>query len=116
MKVALIATVMLVCGIVPGASSSIANPGSYTLTILNNSNAEIRRMHISWSGTGRWGPDLLGKDVLRPRASFPIRNLAPGDYDILFIDAGGRRCISGPLRISADLTWPLTDRNCRTVG
>jgi hypothetical protein len=97
-------------------ASSAGHTGAFNLRILNNSNSEIRQMRLAWSGTGRWGPDVLGKRVLKPRESFDIPGLSAGDYDILFINTGGRGCVAGPIPVYDNMAWDLTERKCRPLN
>jgi len=86
----------------------------YSLRIVNNSNSEIREIHLAWRGTGRWGPDVLGKQVLKPRGSFVLGGVSAGDYEMLFVNTGGRSCVAGPIGVYANATFQLTDGNCRS--
>lgn len=97
-------------------ASSAGQTRGYNLRILNNTNSEIRQMRLAWSGTGRWGPDVLGKRVLKPSEPFDIPGLSAGDYDILFTNAAGRACVDGPIPVYDNTTWELKDRKCRPVN
>jgi hypothetical protein len=95
----------------------VTNPGACTITIINESDLQIERMHMAWRGTERWGTDLLGKNVLKPHTSIPIRDVAPGDYDFVFIDSRQYECFLRNLPIYSDRSWSLTNEwaahNCR---
>lgn len=111
---------VIVLSILLIATGNLARPAGHTqpfsVRIVNSSNAEIREVHLAWSGTGRWGPDVLGRQVLKPGASFVIGNVSSGDYEILFVNTGGHGCVAGPIRVYSDVTFQLTDRNCRSVN
>ena len=102
------AMALALCGLARARPSA-----THSLRIVNDSNAEIHEIHYAWTHTGRWGPDMLGKQVLKPHAAFVIGNVSAGDYDILFVNTGGHSCVAGPVSVYANVTWVLTDRNCR---
>lgn len=89
-------------------SSSAESPGAHTLTVVNNSGVDITRMYVAWGGTGRWGADRLGRGVLRPGSSIPI-SLAAGEYDLMLVDAGNRRCVARAIAVYADRSWSFND-------
>ena len=99
--------------VAPAASTSNV---TCTLTVVNNLGRDIQRIHLAWSGTERWGPDRLGKDILRAGRSIPLGDIAPGDYDILFIDTQGNQCVVRNLPIYNDRDFKLTDQNCQRKG
>src|SRR5262245_54529592 len=86
--------------------------GAYSITIVNKTRSEIREVRLAWSGTGRWGPDVLGKQVLRPDESYVIGGVSAGGYDIRFVNADGA-CVCGPIPVYDNLTSELTERRCR---
>lgn len=89
-------------------SSSAESPGSYTLTVENRSSVDITRMYVAWSKSGRWGPDVLGKGLLKARKNWPI-SLAPGEYDLMLIDSRNRSCVGRAIAVYSDRPWAFDD-------
>ena len=87
-----------------------------TLTIENKSSRAIHRLHMSSSGTGNWGGDLLARGILHPGRPKSL-TIGPGEYDFLFIDANGHQCILKNLPAYKDRSWSITDdwlsKNCQ---
>ena len=94
-------------GTVPRQSS--AAQARCTLTIVNESNKDIHRLHLSLRGTGNWGPDLLGRNVLHPGDRTSL-NISAGEYDLLAIDANGNQCVQKNIPVYNDRSWPI--RGC----
>lgn len=95
---------------------SSASQARCTLTIVNSSTRAFHRLHLSSSGTGNWGPDQLGRGILRAGGNKSLV-ITPAEYDVLFIDAGGHQCILRSLPAYKDTPWSITDawlsKNCR---
>ena len=92
----------------PSEAREFVSSGSHTLTVINNSSVDITRVHVAWSKTKRWGPDLLGKGVFRRGSSFPI-SLAAGEYDLMLIDSRNRSCVLRTIAVYSDKSWPFDD-------
>jgi len=106
-KVVLLALMLvtLIFG-VAGASTSY---GTLTLRVLNHSSKDIQRVHLGWSGTGRWGPDRLGKELLKAGGSISLTDIPPGDYDLLFVDNKENQCVFRNLPIYNNRSWVITN-------
>jgi hypothetical protein len=88
------------------ARQSSAAQARCTLTIVNESNKDIHRLHLSLKGTGNWGPDLLGRNVLHP-GDRTSQNISAGEYDLLVIDANGNQCVLKNIPVYNDRSWPI---------
>jgi hypothetical protein len=101
---------LLISVLLMGSRTNDAQTRGYTLTIINNSGKDIHRLHMSSSGTGRWGPDLLGRTILRSGESRSWGDIGPGEYDLLLIDASENQCVLRSVRVFGH-TQKSTD-NC----
>jgi hypothetical protein len=75
---------------------SVAAQGSrWVITIRNTSSYDIYKIFISSSDLSRWGPDLLGRAVMRTGTAWKMPSLATGEYDLKFVDEDGDECVVG---------------------
>ncbi len=85
-----------------------AQSSNYRLTINNNSRYAVRAIHMSPSNDNNWGPDRTGDFILRPGGAFTLRDIAPGTYDIKFVDEDGDACVLKGFNVSSHLSWSIT--------
>lgn len=84
--------------------------GEGSFTIDNDSRYDIYEVYISETRDGRWGPDLLGGGVLRPRDSITV-DVDCGFYDALIVDEGGYECeLVGVEVCEANTVWVIDNR------
>ena len=108
-NVTLLIIALLLSVVMMGLQTNDAKTSGYTLTIFNNSGRDIHRLHVSSSGTRSWGPDLLGRTILRSGESRSFGDIGPGEYDLLFIDASENQCVLRSIRVFGN-TQESTDR------
>jgi hypothetical protein len=68
----------------------------------------IHHLYVSSSDDGKWGPDLLGEDVLRPGGAFTVTAIRTGEYDVKFVDQDGDECTLRRIKILENTAWELT--------
>lgn len=118
--VALVFGTLLIGASMVGQQNSAAKARDFTLTITNASSRAIHRLHMSSTGTGNWGADLLGRNILHPVTS-PGNSrgflISAGEYDLLFIDANEHQCVLRNFQVYNDKPYSLTDewlaKNCQ---
>ena len=81
----------------------------FVLTIQNSSGYDVYHIYMTSSDDRRWGPDLLGDDVLQANGgTFTIENLRTDEYDVKFVDEDGDDCVLQNIQITGDTSWKLT--------
>ena len=86
---------------------------NHTLVLENNSGFDIYEVHLSSTSTDLWGPDLLGRRVLRVGQQFNIYGVADDDYDMKIIDEDGDECVR-QISIHSNRTLNITPE--RLIG
>lgn len=94
----------------PAAARGAPQGRSYELRIQNNSRYQIQRVYVSSSEDETWGADQLGDRILRPGAAHTIGELAPGKYDLKFVNEEGVACVLRDVAIFKDTSWLLTNK------
>jgi len=103
---------MSLCLILLLASSVLAGPkkGRATVEIINDSSWDIYQLYISPSHTDEWGPDQLADAILAAGESLLIYDILCNDYDLMFVDEDGDRCIIEEETLCVDdSVWHITD-------
>jgi len=80
----------------------------YWLKVTNSSRYAIHYLYMSSSENARWGPDQLDDFVLSTGRSFTITDITPGEYDIMFVDEDGDKCVLEDIAIFKNTSWELT--------
>ena len=81
----------------------------YSLTIQNTSTYDIHQLYVSSSENRRWGPDQLGRNILRAnRGTFTLTDLIAGQYDVKFVDEDGDACVVQNIKLTQDASWKVT--------
>ncbi len=73
-----------------GGASGGGQPGTVTLTIVNNSGREIVQLYLVRQNSANWGPDQLGGQTIPNGSEFRITDIPPGYYDFRAVDANGQ--------------------------
>ena len=94
-----------------------ARPTTTTITVVNNSNQEIRHLYLSSVDQDNWGPDLLNNSVVRPGESFTINNPTCSDPQIKVVGEDQNGCfVSGVVSCSSNSTWTITTGDIPNCG
>jgi hypothetical protein len=81
-----------------------------TLTVRNASSFTFVEINISPIDQLRWGPDLLGAEVLEPGDALEIGGIDCDTYDVRVIDDLDGECILENIDLCLDdAVWTLTD-------
>ena len=92
-----------------GRSGSAPSAASaYRLTIKNNSKFSMHEILMSPSGGNNWGIDRTGDAILKPGDTFTLKDIAPGQYDLKFVNEDGNLCILKSMKISDHVAWTIT--------
>jgi hypothetical protein len=105
------ALVALLASALPVAAQS----SRYSLRMQNNTGYDIYQVRLSSVSDDTWHRDLLGSGVFGDGTSFTITQIAPGNYDVLFVDEDGDACQLHNVAIYNNLNWNLSLRwllNC----
>jgi hypothetical protein len=85
-----------------------AQGSRYSLTIRNQSRYRIDRLYMSTSDESTWGPDQLGRYVIRPNSQFTLNNIRPGEYDLKLVDEDGDACVIRRVDFFTNKSWTIT--------
>ena len=88
------------------------------ITIVNNSNREIRHVFLSAPDSNNWGSDQLVNSVIAPNGgSFTISNVSCGGSSIKIIAEDQDGCFSYQVVSCSDnATWTITSGTTRDCG
>jgi len=88
------------------------------ITIVNNSNREIRHVFLSAPDSNNWGSDQLVNSVIAPNGgSFTISNVSCGSAGIKVIAEDQEGCFSYQVVSCSDsVTWTITNYSARDCG
>jgi hypothetical protein len=88
------------------------------ITIVNNSNREIRHVFLSAPDSNNWGSDQLVNSVIAPNGgSFTISNVSCGGSSIKVIAEDQDGCFSYQVvSCSENATWTITSGTTRDCG
>lgn len=104
--------ILSLCLVLLLAPSSFGGPKKdrATIEVVNESSWDIYHLYVSSSQSDDWGPDQLEEDILEPGESFLIYDIPCDDYDIMFVDEDGDRCILEQQTLCrGDSIWRITD-------
>ena len=85
----------------------VAAQSSHYLRMENNSGATIYELYFSPASSGSSGRDMLGSGTFPDGNAFTITQIAPGRYDLKFVNAGGS-CVVSDVPIYGNRAWGLT--------
>ena len=104
---------MMVCG--PLLSS--AHAPATAITIVNNSNREIRHVFLSAPDQNNWGPDQLSSSVISANGGSVTINANCDGPSIKVIAEDHEGCFSYQVvSCSANVTWTITNEATRDCG
>ncbi len=84
-------------------------PGHFNYTFVNNSATTIYIIYMQRSGETERGPDRLGSRVLGPGENLVVRNLAAGNYNVIFQQQDESECIQRNVAVNRDARQTITD-------
>jgi hypothetical protein len=97
----------LLCAALPGSAQAVAPPKA-ALEIVNRSSGIILNLQISGLTDPVWSADFLASGFIEVAASFTIRDLEPGLYDVRLVRQSGHPCtienvaVEGTARLELD--------------
>ena len=88
----------------------VAAPPEMTLTIVNNSNREIRHLYFSPTSQDNWGPDQLNSSTIVPGGSFTVNNVSCSAAGTKAIAEDQNGCfVYRVLECGDTATWTITN-------
>ena len=107
---------MMVCA--PLLSKAHAPLTSTSITIVNNSNREIRHVYLSPPDQNNWGDDQLGSSVIAAGGgSVTLSNVACNASTIKVICEDNEGCfLYNTVACSQATTWTITNEAARDCG
>lgn len=108
------AIVAATMSIVSSASIGRAEDEGVSITFKNSSQWEIHHLFLSPTKSQEWGADQLGEkddDVIKPGKSFELKQIPVGKYDVKIVDEDKDECIVAGVKIAANETVDLTDKD-----
>lgn len=109
-----------VCLLTAAPCAAQPQPGAkHRFTIGNQTKYLVDEIRLSPGGENKWGPDHTGIGDLKPDQVITIADLAPGQYDVKFIDDGGNACILKSIPVFSEMSWNITAAfisNCAGFG
>jgi hypothetical protein len=88
----------------------VAAQSSHYLQIENNTGYDVYNLYFSSVYSGVWGNDILGpRRTFRDSTTFTITDIAPGRYDLKFVDQDHDVCVVRNVTIDSNLNWDLSD-------
>jgi hypothetical protein len=97
----------LLAAALPGSAQAVAPPKA-VLEIVNRSTGIILNLQISGLTDPTWSADFLATGFIEVAASFTIRDLDPGLYDVRLVRQTGHPCtienvaVEGTARLEVD--------------
>jgi len=92
------------------AAPAIAQSSRWSVRITNASSFDIYSLFVSSSDYENWGPDQLGRRVLRGGGGvFTLTSIRTGEYDVKFVDEDGDACVLRKVLVTKHMTWELTN-------
>ena len=107
---------LMVCA--PLLSNAHAPLTSTAITIVNNSNREIRHVYLSPPDQNNWGSDQLGSSVIAANGgSVTISNVSCGGASLKVIAEDHEGCFSYQVvTCSESVTWTISSDTARDCG
>jgi hypothetical protein len=88
----------------------VAAQSRHYLQMENNTGYDVYRLYFSSANSNRWGDDMLGPvRIFRDGSRFTITGIAPGSYDLKFVDQDNDVCVVRNVTIYQDLSWDLSE-------
>lgn len=87
-----------------------------TITVVNNSNQEIRRLYLAPANTDNWGPDQLGQSPISPGATRAL-NVSWDQSTVKLVAEDQDGCfVSATIEATSGATWTITSSTARDCG
>ncbi len=95
----------------------VAAPSEMTLTIVNNSNREIRHLYFSPTAQDNWGPDQLNSSTIVPGGSFTVNNVSCSASGTKAIAEDQNGCFVYQVLVCGDnASWTITNDTAPDCG
>jgi hypothetical protein len=75
-----------------GGSQAMASDTA-NVTVTNSSDWAIMHFFLSPADSEKWGPDQLGKGVIKTGGNFKLNNIPCDTYDVKLVDEDGDQCV-----------------------
>ena len=80
-----------------------------TITIKNGTQWTFDEFYLNYSADESWGPDHLGKEVIKPGGTFALQGVPVGKFDARIVDEEGDECIISDVSIKGSEIVTFTD-------
>jgi hypothetical protein len=92
--------------------SSVAAP-PLTITVVNNSNLEIRHLYLAPANTDNWGPDLLGQSPINAGATRTL-NVSWDQSTVKLVGEDQDGCfLTATVGATSSATWTISSNATR---
>lgn len=100
--------VVIICALLAVPLWSNARPQPSSITIVNNSNYEIRHVYLSPTSEDNWGADQLDDTSITPGASFTLGSVSCDGSEIKVITEDKDGCfLYKVVSCSSNATWTI---------
>ena len=94
------------------ALPSVAAP-PLTITVVNNSNLEIRHLYLAPANTDNWGADQLGQSPISPGATRTL-NVSWDQSTVKLVGEDQEGCfVTATIEATSSATWTITSNSAR---
>src|SRR4051812_1475489 len=109
-RLAIFALVLSAFAMMPLLSRAHPAPQAASITVVNNSNWEIRYLYLSPADSDNWGGDQMNGSTLTPGASVTLSNVQCPGAEIKVVSEDMDGCfISKVLACSEGAQWTITN-------
>jgi hypothetical protein len=106
----IVSLVVLALAAVPLLSSARSRTVSTSITIVNNSNWEIRHVYLQASEADTWSADQLNSVVIAPGSSYTLSNAACDGVSTKVITEDKDGCfLNTTVSCSSNTTWTISN-------
>lgn len=115
-RIALVTIVIGVFAALPLLSVARTSPAATAITIVNNSNREVRHVYLSPTNADNWGPDQLGGTAIVTGGTYTLSNVSC-DQSVKVIAEDQDGCfVYTTATCGESATWTITSDAARDCG